>query len=290
MSERTYREVYEEGIRRLQAVFADEREIQVDARYLLESACGTSMQTLLAAPDRIVSEEEYAAYCDRLEKRERRIPVAYILGEQEFMGLPFVVNEDVLIPEQDTENLVEEALNELTGGTRILDLCTGSGCILLSLLKYSVDTIGVGADLSEKALCVARENAEKLDLTERVTFLQGDLFSALEGTENRKFDLIVSNPPYIPSAVIETLEPEVRDREPRMALDGGGDGLYFYRKIVKEAPRYLAIGGTLMMEIGYDQAEAVSALLKEENYYNIEVLKDYGGNDRVVRAVRSVNQ
>ncbi len=287
---RTYRDVYTEGIETLREVFPEQREVQLDARLLLEAACGTDTQTLLANPDRIVSEKEYSRYREFIAERSKRVPVAYILGDQDFMGLTFTVNSHVLIPEQDTENLVEEALSDLTGGTRILDLCTGSGCIILSLLKYSKDTIGVATDLSARALEVAIENARKLELNKRVTFLQGDLFQALDEVDVQKFDLIISNPPYIPTAVIETLAPEVRVEEPRMALDGGEDGLLFYRRIITEAPKYLSIGGTLMLEIGYDQAGDVTALLEEQNYYDIKVFQDYGGNDRVVRAVRSIHQ
>jgi release factor glutamine methyltransferase len=230
------------------------------------------------------------------------------------MGLPFVVSPDVLIPEQDTENLVEEALRYLEDGSRILDLCTGSGCILLSLLHYSNDCIGVGTDISEPALRIARHNAGSLGLTDRVLWLRGDLFDALgsgrPGEENdavpekdmqqrplngpfsspEKYDMIISNPPYIRTGVIETLAPEVRCAEPRLALDGGEDGLDFYRRIIQEAPDHLVIGGRIMLEIGYDQGEDVAALLREAGYYGVEIIQDYNRNDRVVTAVRSMKQ
>jgi release factor glutamine methyltransferase len=223
------------------------------------------------------------------------------------MGLPFVVSRDVLIPEQDTENLVEEALRHLEDGSRILDLCTGSGCILLSLLHYSNDCVGVGTDISSPALQIAMQNADSLGLSDRAMWLQGDLFEALPGTSGstsgseegiadndfsrpEKYDMIIANPPYIRTDVIETLAPEVRCAEPRLALDGGEDGLDFYRRIIREAPAHMVIGGRIMLEIGYDQAAEVTALLQEAGYYGIEVIRDYGGNDRIATAVKSIKQ
>ena len=199
------------------------------------------------------------------------------------MGLEFKVNENVLIPRQDTEILVEEALRELHDGMDILDLCTGSGCILISLLRYSNDCTGLGVDLSEGALAVAEENAEKLLSDRQIRFLKSDLFEGVNGV----YDRIVSNPPYIPSNVIETLMPEVKEHEPLQALDGGGDGLYFYRKITEQCGNYLKPGGMLYFEIGYDQGEAVSGLLSKAGFREIRVVKDYGGLDRVVSGVRS---
>jgi len=194
------------------------------------------------------------------------------------MGLTFGVNEHVLIPRQDTEILVEEVMRDLHDGVNILDMCTGSGCILLSLLHYSNDTTGVGVDLSEEALKVAQANAERLGKESRVRFVQSNLFEALD----EQFDIIVSNPPYIRTDVIEMLMPEVRDHDPRMALDGMADGLFFYRKIIDEAGNYLKRGGQLFFEIGHDQAQDVIALMREHGYKEIEVKKDYAGLDRVV--------
>jgi release factor glutamine methyltransferase len=159
----------------------------------------------------------------------------------------------------------------------ILDMCTGSGCILCSLLHYSNDCHGVGVDLSEKALAVSKRNAEHLEIGE-ISFIQSDLFEKVEG----KFDIIVSNPPYIRSSVIKTLMPEVREHEPIMALDGMSDGLYFYREIIKHSKGYLWGGGKLFFEIGYDQGEAVSAMMKEAGFQEVCVKKDYAGLDRVV--------
>ena len=277
-----YRDAFQNGIKLLTE--AGIAEAKLDARLLLEYVCGTDHSTLLAHPERELSETEAKEYEKCLKRRAKREPVAYIVGTWDFMGLSFAVNSNVLIPEQDTEVLVEEAMRFLEDGFRILDLCTGSGCIGLSLLNYSNNTEAVCTDISEDALQVAKENAGRLSLSERALFVKTDLFP--ENTDDSaKFDLIVSNPPYIRSEVIETLAPEVKDYEPRLALDGDEDGLVFYRRIVDEAPKYLFSNGYLIMEIGYDQAEDVVKLLENAgSYHDIEVIKDYAGNDRVVRA------
>ena len=212
-----------------------------------------------------------------IEKRAAHIPLQHLTGKQNFMGLDFLVNEHVLIPRQDTEILVEEIMRDLHDGIRILDMCTGSGCILLSLLHYSNDCVGVGVDVSEDALAVARQNADRL-AEKQAVFIQSDLFEKVEGS----FDLIVSNPPYIRSQEIAGLMPEVREHEPHLALDGKNDGLHFYREIIKEAMLHLKRGGQLFFEIGYDQGEAVQALLAANGYTEIAVVKDYAGLDRVV--------
>ncbi len=293
------RDVYEEGAGLLEEV----EDGRLDARLLLEHYCKIPAHRLLSDPETAVSGQDREAFLSGIRRRAAREPLAYIIGEQSFMGLPFVVSRDVLIPEQDTENMVEEALRHLEDGSRILDLCTGSGCILLSLLHYSNDCVGVGTDISAPALQIARQNADALGLSDRTLWLQGDLFEAVADTsvtggitfENissryQKYDMIISNPPYIRTDVIETLAPEVRCAEPRLALDGGSDGLDFYRRIISEAPAHLVIGGRIMLEIGYDQAEDVSALLQKAGYYGIEVIKDYSGNDRIVTAVKSIKQ
>lgn len=284
----TYREIYSEGTEALAAVLEQEREAQLDARLLLEHVCGTSVQTLLLEGDRPVSESDADLYRELIKRRCSREPLAYILGKWDFMGLEFGVSSHVLIPEQDTENLVEEVMRELCDGDRILDLCTGSGCILLSLLHYSNATTGVGTDLSEEAIAAARENAERLGLSDRSEWRTGDLFEAVRPEE--RFDIIVSNPPYIESGIIAELEPEVRIHEPRMALDGGDDGLDFYRRIIPEAADHLVTGGMLFLEIGYDQADQVSALMKDAGYYEVRAIKDYGGNDRIVCGIKSIHQ
>lgn len=270
-----YRGAFETGKGTLAAAGIEEAEL--DARLLLEEICGTDRNTLLVYGGREVTEEERAQYKEMLEKRSAHIPLQQIIGRQSFMGLDFYVDENVLIPRQDTELLVEEALQELHDGMRILDLCTGSGCILLSLLKYSNDCEGIGADISEDALKVAERNRVQLGL-ENAAFVKSDLFEAVEG----KFDMLVSNPPYICSDVIDTLMPEVREHEPRLALDGSADGLRFYRRILADCGAYLKPGGMLFFEIGYDQGEAVKRLMEENGFLEVEVKKDYGGLDRVV--------
>lgn len=270
-----YREIYDYG--RTALAEAGIVEAELDARLLLEYVCHTTRQDLLAHGDRIVDESNYQEYIRLIQGRQSRIPLQHLTKEQEFMGLRFFVNEHVLIPRQDTEILVEEVMRKLQDGMRILDLCTGSGCILLSLLHYSNDCMGVGADISEKALMVARENAKRLESSD-AEFVQSDLLAQVKG----RFDIIVSNPPYIESQEIAQLMAEVRDHEPMQALDGGADGLHFYRDIIACAGEYLVPGGWLFFEIGYEQADAVSTLLAAHSYQNIQVVKDYAGLDRVV--------
>lgn len=279
MKEPTYRDVYDEGAARLAEAGIEEAEL--DARLLLEFVCGTDRNTLLAHGEREVSEEEYGRYSGFIERRAAHVPLQHLTGEQDFMGLTFLVNKDVLVPRQDTEVLVEEVMKHLHDGMRILDLCTGTGCVLLSLLHYSNDCEGVGVDLSERALAVARENQERLrsDRPEmNARFLEGDLFAGLE----ERFDMIVSNPPYIKTDVIDTLMPEVREHEPVMALDGGADGLVFYRRIAGDAGAYLNGGGMLFFEIGCEQAEDVRSIMEAAGFREVEVVKDFAGLDRVV--------
>ncbi len=269
-----YKGIYEWGKERLEK--AGLEEAALDARLLLEKVCGTDRNTLLVHGEREVSGEEQLLYEQDIEKRAAHIPLQHITGEQEFMGLTFYVNEKVLIPRQDTEILVEEVLRYLHDGMSVLDMCTGSGCILLSLLQYSNDCLGTGVDISEKALEVAKENAKRLEID--AVFLQSNLFEKVEG----KFDIIVSNPPYIPTDVILTLMEEVREHEPIEALDGKEDGLFFYREIVKQAGAHLFRGGFMFFEIGCEQAKDVTALMEESGYKEVQVLKDYAGLDRVV--------
>lgn len=269
-----YGEVYEEGRQALAS--ADIAEAKLDARLLLEDVCGTNRNTLLAHPEYEVPEEQYRRYQDVIHRRKKHVPLQYITGVQDFMGLNFKVSEKVLIPRQDTEVLVEEVMKHLHDGMSVLDMCTGSGCILLSLLHYSNDCAGTGADISNEALKIAQENAEALQL--KPVLLQSNLFEQIEGS----FDVIVSNPPYIESAVMETLMPEVRDNEPWIALDGGADGLYFYNKIIEESKKFLNGGGHLFFEIGCNQAEAVSKKMILEGYQDVTVKKDFSGLDRVV--------
>ena len=259
-------------------------EFSLDAWYLLEYVTGVSKAMYFAEPERAVSEENADRYIDCIRRRAAHIPLQHITGEQEFMGYPFCVNEHVLIPRQDTEILVEEAIQIMRPKMKILDMCTGSGCIVLSILKmckekyYMTDLQGIGAGVSEEALKVARDNRGRLEV--RVTWIQSDLFAKIP--EEEKYDVIVSNPPYIETAVIDTLQEEVRLHDPYIALDGKEDGLYFYRRIISEADKYLKPQGKLMFEIGCDQAEAVEELMKNAGYEQITVKKDLAGLDRVV--------
>lgn len=269
-----YTEAFLMGMQKLKE--AEIGEAQLDARLLLEEVCGTDHNTLLCHGDREVSEAEEEQYRKALEQRAVHVPLQHLLGYQNFMGLRFQVNEHVLIPRQDTEILVEEAMRYLHDGMRILDLCTGSGCILLSLLRYSNDCEGVGVDISQEALQVAAQNAELLGI--KADFLKSDLYEKVTG----KFDLLVSNPPYIERKVIPTLMEEVREYDPYIALDGGEDGLDFYRRIIGGAQDYLKRGGQILMEIGSGQAKAVSELLREAGFKEIDVCRDFAGLDRVV--------
>lgn len=211
-----------------------------------------------------------------LVRRSEHVPLQYLTNEQEFMGLKFKVNENVLIPRQDTEILVEEAVKRLEPSMRVLDMCTGSGCIAVSLKRLARDIEVTAADISSKALAVAIENAE-LNSAD-IEFIQSDLFENVRG----KFDIIVSNPPYIPSETVDLLMEEVREHEPRLALDGMSDGLYFYRLIVRESTRFLEDKGFLMLEIGHDQREAVINIMKEAGFKAVTGIKDLAGLDRVV--------
>lgn len=270
-----YAKLYQIGKEQLQKAGITDAEL--DARLLLEFICHTDRNALYAHGDQEIEDEKMQDFLQLIEKRAVHIPLQHLTGEQNFMGLDFLVNENVLIPRQDTEILVEEIMRDLHDGIRILDMCTGSGCILLSLLHYSNDCSGVGVDVSEDALAVARQNADRL-AEKQAVFIQSDLFEKVEGS----FDLIVSNPPYIRSQEIAGLMPEVREHEPHLALDGKDDGLHFYREIIKGAMPHLKRGGQLFFEIGYDQGEAVQALLAASGYTEIAVVKDYAGLDRVV--------
>lgn len=270
-----YKEAYELGCLRLKA--ADISDYKTDARLLLEYVCGTTYGDLFTKGDDEVSAECEERFNDLLVKRSNHIPLQHLTGRQEFMGLEFLVNENVLVPRADTETLVEEVLKDLHDGMRVLDMCTGSGCILLSLLKFSNDCEGVGVDISEKALEVAKSNAEALNID--ATFIQSDLFENVEG----KFDILVSNPPYIRTCEIEELMPEVRDHDPFIALNGHETGVFFYEKIVKEAPKFLNRGGLLAFEIGCDQGKEVSDIMSRGGFKNVEVINDLCGNPRVVK-------
>ena len=265
----------------------DVENAALDAWYLLEHIYGISrVDFLMRRSDSFdaAQMEKSTAYQALIRQRSEGFPVQYLTGSTEFMGLPFLVNEHVLIPRQDTEVLVETALSMMKPGCRLLDMCTGSGCIVLSLAKLGTVTWGIGADISEEALKVAERNRENLGLSQ-VKLVHSDLFGSVEGV----FDMIVSNPPYIPTDDIEDLMREVKDHEPHLALDGSRDGLHFYRKLAEESGRYLVPGGSLLFEIGYDQGKAVSQLLDQAGFKDIHVKKDLAGLDRVVYAVKAAD-
>ncbi len=253
---------------------------QSDSKILFEYITGVTTSELYLNPDKELSNESVNKCMEAVNKRIDHIPVQHITGRQEFMGLEFAVNEHVLIPRFDTEVLVEEAMRIELSHLRILDMCTGSGCILLSLLHYSHDCEGVGVDISPEALEVARMNADRLGID--AEFVLSDLFDGLKDNK-LTYDLIISNPPYIPTDVIPTLMEEVKEHEPILALDGSADGLDYYRRIISESPAFITKGGNLMFEIGYDQGEAVSGLMRDAGYSDVEVVKDLSGLDRVVR-------
>lgn len=251
---------------------------KTDAWILLETVCKIDRTYYFMHQDDDLTEEQKQEYGLLLAKRAERVPLQYITGNQEFMGLHFTVNSNVLIPRQDTELLVEHAIELLEENWKVLDLCTGSGCIAVSIAHFGQQkNVQVTAiDVSKSALLVAKENAIQNQV--QVEWLRSDLFDRISG----KYQMIVSNPPYIPTKVLEGLQPEVRDFEPHLALDGQDDGYYFYREIAKEAGAYLVDGGYLLLEIGHDQAVVVSGLLKESGFIDIEVKKDLTGFDRLI--------
>lgn len=256
-----------------------------EARHILAFVLGLSLSALLLKAEEELSPAAEAQLEELMQKRLSGIPMAYVLGTGEFFGRSFFVSSDVLIPRPETELLVEEALLRLPEKGRFFDLCTGSGCIGITLAAERPDTCGVACDLSVDALAVATKNAADLQVTERLKLVRHDLLSGMPdwGTA----DVIVSNPPYIRTAVLKTLDAEVIDREPTMALDGGGDGLDFYR-VLATAADSLNEGGWLLMEIGYDQKEDVESLLKQTGRFSeIQTKKDYAGLDRMVLARRS---
>lgn len=249
-----------------------------DAWYLMEYVWGIDRNYYFLHSDDIIEQKDEERYRDLLQKRGSHIPLQHLTGTCDFMGLTFQVNDQVLIPRQDTETLVESALSRLKEGDRALDLCTGSGCIILSLEKLAPGIRGLGADISAAALAVAKRNRDSLGLES--DFCISDLFEGIEGV----FDMIVSNPPYIASGKIPGLMEEVRGFEPLLALDGGADGLDFYRRIIKDARNFLKPGGWLGLEIGYDQREAVEELLRRQGFIKTETLQDLAGLDRTVWA------
>jgi len=272
----TYSELMADGVKQLtEAGFEDAR---TDVRLLLFHVCGMDFMTFLRDGELSVPTETEVCFREILERRKAHVPVQYITGEQEFCGLRFHVQPGVLIPRPETEFLAE-AVFTASAGKRVLDMCTGSGCIAVTVAKFGAPALTAASDYSGEALAVAKKNAELQDAD--VTFFQGDLFENVDGM----YDIIVSNPPYIRSSVVDELMPEVREFEPRLALDGTEDGLMFYRRIAADAKRYLVPGGRLMFEIGHDQGETVPDILCAEGYTSVELKKDYAGLDRMVFAV-----
>lgn len=253
----------------------------MDARLLLEAATGLDRIAIMMAPEAHLSAEQAAQLRSLTERRLLNEPMAYILGKREFRSLEFLTPHGVLIPRPDTEILIEAALDSAPHAKSILDMGVGSGCILLALLHALPEAEGWGVDQSAVALNATAENAQRLGLSQRVHLLESDWGSAMD----RRFDLVAANPPYIPAADIETLAPDVKDFEPRAALDGGPDGLAAYRIIADQLPRLLAPGGVAALEIGWDQGPSVARLLTLAGLRDVRVRKDLAGRDRVVLAL-----
>lgn len=271
----TYREAIVLGETILKG--ADIADAKTDSWLLLAMACKIDHTYYYMHIDEEMTEEQVREFEVLIRKRAERVPLQYITGEQEFMGLKFHVNSNVLIPRQDTEALVEEALKVVRPGMKIMDMCTGSGCVLISILKNVHGVEGMGYDISKQAINVAKENAKFNEVA--AEFERSDLF---EDVVENNFDVIVSNPPYIPTDVVATLMPEVSQFEPHEALDGKGDGLYFYSKILEQCKNYMKPEGYMLFEIGHDQGDAVSSMMRLAGFSEVHVVKDLARNDRVV--------
>lgn len=254
-------------------------DAKIDAKLLLLYALNMTSSEYLMNYNKEIDDDMCENYLELIDKRATHYPLQYITGTQEFMGIEFMVNENVLIPRWETEMLVEEVLKECDKYSTVLDMCTGSGCIVTSVKKLGKVYRAVGVDISKEAINVGMFNALKNDVD--IEFVCSDLFTNVKGT----YDIIVSNPPYIKTKVIEGLMPEVRRFEPMLALDGTEDGLYFYRRIIDEAPKYLKDNAWIFFEIGHDQGKDVATLLaKNDEFSEIQVIKDYAGNSRIVKA------
>jgi release factor glutamine methyltransferase len=258
----------------------------IDARLMLEVAADVSRTEIVTDPYRELSAEQEATLEDYLSRRARREPVSHIIGRKGFWKILLQVNKNVLTPRPETEVIVDEVLKAFPENMdfKMLDLGVGSGTILLAVLAERPAAKGLGVDASDEALAVARDNAASLDLNTRAAFLHGDWTA---GLGDATFDLVVSNPPYIPTADIDTLEPEVRDHEPRLALDGGADGLDAYRLLAPEILRVLKPGGMFAVEIGFDQSKAVEALFRQAGGQEVRTVKDLSTHDRVVTGVKN---
>lgn len=255
---------------------AEIKEAELEAFYIIEAVMNLSRSMFFLKKRDEVSEQDINKCLAIAQKRSQHMPLQYILGNQEFMGLQFKVTPDVLIPRQDTEGLVEEVLKLVKPGMKVLDMCTGSGCIAVSIAKFAQNVQVSAVDISPKALEVARENAAANQV--QINFIESDMFTEIR----EKYDMIISNPPYIKSQVVTTLMPEVRDYEPHLALDGKEDGLFFYRKLANESGNFLTPGGMLCLEIGYDQGAEVAQLLQQQGFTQVRVEQDLCGLDRNV--------
>lgn len=258
----------------------------IDARLLVEAAADATRADIVTDPHRPLSPEQEERLADYVSRRERREPVSHILGRKGFWKVMLAVNADVLTPRPETEVIVDYVLKQFPEGMafNILDLGVGSGAIILSILAERPAAKGLATDISDDALAVARENASNLGLASRVAFARGDWTA---GLADESFDVIVSNPPYIASEVIETLDPEVRHFDPRLALDGGADGLDAYRQLAPEIMRVLKPGGLFAVEIGFDQKDTVEALFNEAGASGVWTIKDLSTHDRVVVGVKN---
>ena len=283
----TFHELLTQGTQLL--MNAGIEEARLDAWLLLEYTADISRAWYYAHPESEVNEEIVSEYLSLCQKRAEHIPLQHLTHQACFMGYDFYVDERVLVPRQDTEVLAEEALHQLRNmrNPRILDMCTGSGCLLLSLLMELPDATGTGVDISVAALAVAERNRKNLELEKRAVLVQsdtfsGDYFQKNSGNISLEYDMLISNPPYIPTEEIGKLMEEVRFHDPVLALDGREDGLYFYRRITEQAGKYLKPGGWLMYEIGCEQGADVSAIMQGEGFAEVAVKKDLAGLDRVV--------
>ena len=288
----TFHELLTQGIQLL--MNAGIEEARLDAWLLLEYTADISRAWYYAHPESEVNEKIVSEYLSLCQKRAEHIPLQHLTHQACFMGYDFYVDERVLVPRQDTEVLAEEALHQLRNmrNPRILDMCTGSGCLLLSLLMELPDATGTGVDISAAALAVAERNRKNLELEKRAVLVQsdtfsGDYFQKNSGNISLEYDMLISNPPYIPTEDIGKLMEEVRFHDPVLALDGREDGLYFYRRITEQAGKYLKPGGWLMYEIGCEQGADVSAIMQGEGFTEVTVKKDLAGLDRVVYAVKA---
>ena len=275
-----YRELLSRGVKALsRANIADPRN---DAAELLYHAFGLDLTSFGAVMyHEVTNQKAIESFGDMIKRREGHEPLQYIMGKAFFLGSSYEVNENVLIPRYDSETLVVTALKYLKGGEKLLDIGTGSGCLIISLAQEKRDLKCVACDISRKALEVAAENAKNHGVT--IEFVQSDIFSNISG----RFNMIISNPPYIRTDVISTLDPEVKDCEPMGALDGGEDGLFFYRRIAEKAGEHLYRNGRVVLEIGFDQAGDVTEIFANAGFTGLETIKDLSGNDRVITGVIS---